>query len=233
MDNNLLQIKVKQRLNKIDSKDYDNIECWQIAEAFNKAQLEKVRRFIDPLDPRMAGDEQNLRRVDDLQILLTSKDLGGSNKLNFFETESLPGNYLAYKRISVDGSHEECGKRVMKVYLAEEADADILLGDALSQPSFEWGETFCTLIGNKARIYTDGKFSVSKPRLIYYRKPLPVQFAGCVDPSTGKVYIRDQHCEFKDDIAELFVDEAVSILAGDYESTAQYQRGTTNAERNN
>lgn len=31
MDNNTLQIKIKQRLNKLASSDYDNIECWKIA----------------------------------------------------------------------------------------------------------------------------------------------------------------------------------------------------------
>lgn len=233
MDNNLLQIKIKQRLNKLASNDYDNIECWKIQEAFNKAQLEKVRRMIDPLDPRVAGDEQNLRRVDDLQILLSSKDLTGTTQDGYFESEPLPANYLAFKRVSVKGSHEECENRTMKVYLAEEADADIILSDALSKPSFEWGETFCTLFGNKVRIYTAGEFTIQDPALIYYRKPVPVQFAGCVNPSTGQIYTEDQHCEFKDDIAELFLDEAASILAGDFESMAQFQRGTFNADRNN
>jgi hypothetical protein len=233
MDNNLLQIKIKQRLNKLASNDYDNIECWKIAEAFNKAQLEKVRRFIDPADPRVAGDEQTLRRVDDLQILLTPKDLAGSSKSVFFESEKLPKDYLAFKRVSLKGSTEVCTDRAFKVYLAEEADADILLSDELSKPSFEWGETFCTLFGNKVRIYTNGAFAVQKPVLIYYRKPLPVQFKDCVDPSTGLIFTQDQHCEFKDDIAELIVDEAASILAGDVESMAQFQRGTFNADRNN
>ena len=32
MTNSLLQIKIKQRLNKLASLDYDNIECWQVTE---------------------------------------------------------------------------------------------------------------------------------------------------------------------------------------------------------
>ena len=39
--------------------------------------------------------------------------------------------------------------------------------------------------------------------------------------------------EFKDDIVELIIDEAVSILAGDIESGNQYSRGQQEAERNN
>ena len=34
MDNATLEIKLKQRLNKLASNDYDNIEKWQIIEAF-------------------------------------------------------------------------------------------------------------------------------------------------------------------------------------------------------
>ena len=41
-----IQIKVKERLNKLASNDYDNIECWQIVEAFNKAQLQWLRRQL-------------------------------------------------------------------------------------------------------------------------------------------------------------------------------------------
>ena len=39
MNNTTLQIKFKQRLNKLASNDYDNIQCWQIVEVFNKAVL--------------------------------------------------------------------------------------------------------------------------------------------------------------------------------------------------
>ena len=46
MTNATLQIKFKQRLNKIASNDYDNIECWQIIEAFNKAQISWCRRQL-------------------------------------------------------------------------------------------------------------------------------------------------------------------------------------------
>ena len=43
----------------------------------------------------------------------------------------------------------------------------------------------------------------------------------------------DVESEFKDDIVELIIDEAVSILAGDIESVNQSSRGTQNTERNN
>ena len=63
-----------QRLNKLASNDYDNIECWQIIEAFNKAQIEWCRRQLHGNNMYKEGDEMHLRRrIDDLQLLLTNQ----------------------------------------------------------------------------------------------------------------------------------------------------------------
>jgi hypothetical protein len=39
-------------------------------------------------------------------------------------------------------------------------------------------------------------------------------------------------CELKEDICEILVDEAASILAGDIESMNQYQRNLQNSVKN-
>jgi hypothetical protein len=101
------------------------------------------------------------------------------------------------------------------------------------QPSFEWGETFCTLIGNRIRVYTDNKFDLSDCSFTYYRQPKRIEILNCVDPYTGVASAQNIICEFKDDIVELLIDETASILAGDIESTNQFQRGTQSAERSN
>lgn len=235
MNNNLLQIKIKERLNKLSSLDYDNLECWQIAEAFNKAQIEWVRRQLRGTNNYKDGDESSIRRIDDLQKLLTTINLNGSQvDPVYFEIESLPTNYLEFKRVSIHGKTDNCpNSRTFVVYLAEEADVDLLLSDKFSQPSFEWGETFCTMVSNKIRIYTNKEFQVINPKLNYYRKPVEVQFVGCVDLNTGNTITTDVTSEFKDDIVELICDEAASILAGDIEAMTQYQRNEKSAERNN
>ena len=56
MLNSTIEIKIKQRLNKLDSQDYDNIECWQIVEAFNKAQVEWARRQLHGINIVNEGD---------------------------------------------------------------------------------------------------------------------------------------------------------------------------------
>ncbi len=235
MNNSLLQIKIKERLNKLSSLDYDNLECWQIAEAFNKAQIEWVRRQLHGTNNYKEGDEASKRRIDDLQKLLTTINLSGNLvDPTYFQVDSLPANYLEFKRVSVQGISEDCkDPRPFVVYLAEEADVDLLLVDKFSKPSFAWGETFCTLVNNKIRIYTNADFEVVNPKLNYYRKPVDVQFAGCVDLNTGNTIATDVTSELKDDIVELICDEAASILAGDIEAMTQYQRNEKSAERNN
>lgn len=233
MNNAALQLKIKQRLNKLASNDYDNIECWQIVEAFNKAQVEWVRRQLHGNNLFKEGDEGSKRRVDDLQILLTQIQLLGNNKKKFFESKVLPANYLQYKRVDAYAKSDCCPERGMTVYLAEEANADQLLRDIYRQPSFEWAETFCTIMGNKVKVYTDNKFNLSDCSLTYYRQPRRIQILGCVDPYTQVASTQEVTCEFKDDIVELLIDEAAGILAGDIESMNQFQRGTQMAERNN
>lgn len=233
MQNSVLTIKIKQRLNKLDSQDYDNIECWQIVEAFNKAQVEWTRRQLHGLNIIKEGDEQSTRRIDDLQVLLTKNTLTTSVNGIYFEAD-IPSDYLEWKRLDVYASSECCDiNRRMVAYLAEEANVNNLLRDIAKQPSFEWGETFATLINNKLNIYSDNKFTVKTADLVYYRQPRKIQILNCVDPYTGLASTQDIICEFKDDIVEVMLDDAASILAGDIESVNQFSRGTETAERNN
>jgi hypothetical protein len=118
MNNNLIQIKIKQRLNKLASLDYDNIECWQIAEAFNKAQIEWVRRQLHGTNNYKEGDEASIRRIDDLQKLLTTVNIQGTMVgPTYYEVDSLPANYLEFKRVSIKGKHGKCSDRPFVVYL--------------------------------------------------------------------------------------------------------------------
>ena len=218
MKNQLILIKAKQRLNKKASFDFDNLEAWEIVEAFNKAQIEYARR-----ESRKGEDTK--QDIDSLQVILKNVPLKGTNQAGYFESAVLPEDYLTFKRVSFAGTTAECAdKRPFIVYEAEEANLDLLYLDPEKNPNFEWGETFITLINKKIHIHTDNKFTIHDPRLVYYRKPLDISIVGVVDPSTGIDSLKEQECEFKDDVVELLIDETVLILAGDLESTIQMQR---------
>jgi hypothetical protein len=232
MNNNLLQLKIYQRLNKLASFDYDNIECWKIVEAFNKAQLEWVRRQIDGLNQKREGDESTKMRIDDLQNLLVETPMTGSSQKDlYFQTRRLSTDYLYYKGLTFDATSKCCPNKKMVVYLAEVADVSNYLYDSFRKPSLEWGETFATIQGNRIRIYHNDEFGVANANLTYYRKPVYVTFANCVDPGTGNP-TTDVECEFKDDIVEILIDETAAILAGDIEAMNQLSRNKQNAQIN-
>lgn len=232
MLNSAIEIKMKQRLNKLDSQDYDNIYCWQIVESFNKAQVEWVRRQLHGTNIVKEGDEQSTRRKDDLQALLVTQPISLSSKEYYYQG-NLPSNYLQWKRVDVYANKGCCDKRRMTVYLAEEGNLNQLLRDKSKQPNFEWAETFATLIDNTVHVYTNNEFEIANASLVYYRQPVKIQIKNCSDPYTGVTSTSEVQCELKDDIIELIIDEAVAILAGDIESGNQYSRNAEGAERNN
>lgn len=234
MNNSILLLKVKQRLNKLASNDYDNIEPWQIIEAFNKAQVEWVRRQLHGANMYKEGDEMSKRRIDDLQILLHEEPLTGTVIDNYFQSRDFPEDYLEYKRLAVKAISECCpDPRPMVVYLVEEANIDIYLRDSNIQPSFEWAETIFTFIGNKIRVYKNEDFDIHSCKLTYYKQPRRIQISGQIDPYTGNLSTQNVECIFKDDIVELIIDDTVSILAADIENIMQFQRGQQSAEKNN
>lgn len=233
MKNDTIILKVQQRLNKLSSHDYDNIEQWQIVEAFNKAQVDWCRRNLHGMNQYKEGDEQSKRRIDDLQILLKKVSLKTKKRGEYEETESIPTDFMEYKRVSCSGINKCCNnKHKMVVYLAEESNVDVLMRDEHKKPNFEWGETFCTLVGNKIRIYVDD-FSLDNVIFTYYRQPKRIQRADQADPYTMEESTAEVQCEFKDDMVELFIDETVKILAGDIESMNQQVISSTQVETNN
>jgi len=234
MNNTTLQLKVKQRLNKLASNDYDNLECWQIIEAFNKAQIQWVRRQLIGMNAEKQGDEQTTRKIDDLQNLLIEIPMVLTQQNLFQESAPMPTNYLQFKRINANASKDCCANpaEMTVTYLAEEQNVPILLQDYLKKPSFEWGETFCTLVGDRVRIYNNNEFTLINASLMYYREPIKIQIQGCIDPYTLATSASDVICEFQDNIVEVLIDEAVKVLAGDIESMNQYSIASNSSELN-
>lgn len=233
MLNQTILIKVRQRLNKLASNDYDNIQPWQIIEAFNKGQSDWCRRNLHGMNIVKEGDEQSTSRIDDLQILLDTVPLILTDRGTFFESISIPDDYLRWKRLSVKAKSECCPAKPIVVYLAEQGNRDELLRDKNKQPNFEWGETFAMFESNKVQIFTNGLFEIVSPEITYYKQPTHIQIAGIKDPYTGITSTTDVPCMFKDDLTELLIDECAKIIAGDIESQLQMQRQTQTVENNN
>ncbi len=216
----LLQVstKIDLRLNKSASSDYDNIWGYVKQEAFNKALLEWVRRQKRGKNQTREGDEETSDRVDDLQVLLKVEELSFKYKKKFVETSKLPTDYLYYKRLTPYVSKGNCSSVYIKSHLREEANVDELITD----PSFEFEETFHTMIGNRLHVYHNDDFVIDTVILTYYRKPKFYNFKKL-----------DDVIEFKDDVCDVIVDEACKIISSDIESLNQKALAEQRGEFNN
>ena len=234
MKNSTIILKVQQRLNKLASSDYDNIHAWQIVEAFNKATVMWCRKNIEGFNLSKTGDESSKRRIDDLQILLTSYPTKLERKDGYHIAQSLPLDYFEWKRFSCKAKKDCCPElHAMMVYLTGEDNVDILLRDATRKPSFEWAETFCTLSNNKIKVYTNNEFTLQDAILTYYRQPRLIQISGISNPYTGQVSTVEVESEFKDDVVEVLIDEAVKIISGDTENINANSFADNNTQINN
>ena len=209
--------KIDLRLNKSASGDYDNIWSYVKQEAFNKGITDVVRRMKKGNNPKQEGDEETSDRVDDLQVLLKAGTLTVRDKGLYAQTSSFPTDYLYYKRLTPIVSKNACFGVTMESHLREEANVDALR----TFPSFNFEETFHTLIGNKAHVHHNNDFTVDKVNLTYYRKPKVYNFRKL-----------DTVVEFKEDVCEQFIEEACKIIASDIESlnakALAQERGTNN-----
>lgn len=237
MNNATIVLKVSQRLNKLSSNDYANIQPWQIIEAFNKGQVDWIRRNGRGTNLYKEGAEQSIRRIDDLQkILKDSPNLTVTDKGIYFETNvtAWPADYCQFSRINCLVTSDCCPTpKLMEVWLGEEANVNEYMKDRFRRPNYEWGETFGIMKGNKLLVYHDNKFDIDTLNLVYYRQPVKIEIAGVKDPYTGLVPTVDVECEFKDDLCEVLIGEAVKIIAGDTENSFQYQRNKSETEENN
>jgi hypothetical protein len=216
-------LKLRSRLNKISSSDYDNIQDWSAVEAINKAALEISRNIISGNTVTRDGGEETTFRVDDLQFLLKSLKLEGINNVDFYEV-ALPPDYLWYNRIIPKASKGECKDKPIHSRLVEEANVPVLIRDWTWKPSWEWRETFHTILTDKIRIYTLSEFFVESIDAVYYRKPIKMDISGYTHEN-GEIS-DNVNLEFKDDLAEKIIDIAAGIIAGDIESLNQAQINT-------
>jgi hypothetical protein len=212
--------KIDLRLNKSASQDYDAIWMDVKEEAYNKATLEWVRRQIRGKNQTQEGDEESQSRVDDLQVLLKEEVLFGKMKKDFYETEKLPSNYLYFKRLTPVVTKGECKDLKITSHPEEEANVDILSHPI---PSFKFEETFHTTMGNRFHIYHMDEFIVNKANLVYYELPKYVKF--------DRRYL-NKTLQFKKDVCEMIIDEAVKILASDIESVNQKTLAQERVETN-
>ena len=204
MNNQLFQLKLEQRCNKLSSLDYGNIEPWMKAEAANKAQNEWVRRQLEGINQEKSGNEGSLRRIDDLQQLLSTwaGPFTSQNNNQYWQSATWPSNYIEWCRIDAQAQDDcqTCPPRPLVIFLGNEADVSEYLADVNRRPSYAWATTFVTIANNTFKIWTNGDFNIVNPLVSFYRTPNTIAFVGTLNPYTNTVVTVEVPCEFPDNI---------------------------------
>lgn len=233
MNNETFRVKLEQRCNKLSSLDYQNIESWMIVEVANKAQDQWVRRQLEGINQTRTGAEGSTRRIDDLQYILVNTP-GTFSDQGLHWQSTLPSDYIEWCRLSAYAQDicRNCCPRRLVIFPGNEADVDIYLMDSNRKPNYDWATTFSTIMDSNFKIWTNDSFNLVDATVTYYRQPRRIVFAGATDPYTGTVSAVDVTCEFPDNITELIIDEAASILSGDMDAVYQQQRLANSVEHN-
>lgn len=216
--------KIKLRINKLDSKDYDNIERWQLLEAFDRASLYFVRSNLHGLNILKEGEEGSDRKIDDLNVLLVDNySLPLSSKKKERNIYIKPADYLEFNRLYVKVDCGDCKDETINVYLAKNSDVIKSLRDPYRRPSFDWRESFAVITENGVEIYHNGEFDIREALLSYYRRPSRLELAGEINLSTGMPYLASSFSEFKDDTTEVIIDLAAKLISADIQDIQNFQ----------
>ena len=225
-------IKVKKRVNKDDTNDFDNLSLFSIIEAYNKAQLNIINLLSDGNNIFKAGIEATTKRIDNLSILINSEplSLGKTKQGKYYISGFFPDNYMRYLSSYSLGSNGKCNEKSILHYPFEEGNIELIKRNENQNANFEWGEAPITIADNKIKVHTDDKFSIKDIFLTYMRYPVEVDIAGYVkQDGTNSTTVNP---ELPTDIVEMCIDEAVRILQGDIQNMVGLQVAGQNLQRN-
>lgn len=217
--------RINAATQKQDTNANANFTSWDKEDALNKGMNDWVRRQVHGMNQMREGQEESQMRVDDLEILLIrDKRLSVSSGDISVDTSTIPENYRYYNKLTPLVSKGSCAQTSIKSFFVENANVDDYLQDWTFSPSYDFEQTFHTMSGKKFTIYHNGDFTVKEAILSYYRSP---QKISCEKKDLEKEW------EWKDDVAEVIIDEAVKILTGNIEAQNQFAFANKKIEDNN
>ncbi len=217
--------RIDNALEKQASNSNANLNNWDKEDALNKALNDWIRRQIHGTNPHREGSEESEMRVDDLQpILIPEKKISVTNGPIFSDTTKLPEDYRYYNRLTVIASKGECGDVRIKSTFVENANVDDLLQDWTFSPSFDFEQAFHIMSSNKFRVYHNDEFKIEEVKLSYYKNP---QKISCEKKDFDNTW------QWKDDVAELIIDEAIKLLSGNIEAQNAFALAKARVEENN
>lgn len=225
-------VKVKKRVNKDDTNDFDNLSLFSIIEAYNKAQLNVVNYLSGLNNIYKSGIESTTKRIDNLSTLLnpTPLELTLTKADNYYISQSFPTNYMRYVSSYSTGKNSKCSSKRILHFPYEEGNIELINRNSNQNASFEWGEAPITIADNKLKIHSNNQFEITKAYLTYLKYPVNVDIQGYIKQDGTPSTTIDP--ELPDDVVEMCIDEAVRILQGDIQNPLGIQVAMQNIQRN-
>jgi len=224
-------VKVKKRINKEDTDDFDNLSLFSIVEAYNKAQINIINYFTGQRNQHQQGSEATFEVINKISNLINKqpKELSLSKGKDFYFSEDFPEDYFKYVSSYSYGFTDQCGEKKIFHIPSEEANIHLISRNDNQNASFAWGEAPFTISGNSLKIHTNNKFELKKAFLTYYRYPVDIDISGYIkSDGTASTTVNP---EMPKQIVELTIDEAVRIIQGDIQNSFGIQVASQNLLR--
>lgn len=217
--------RIDNALEKQATSSNANFTIWDREDALNKSLSDWIRKQIHGSNMYREGSEESTMRVDDLQpILIPERKISVTSNNLYADTSKLPENYRYYNRLTLIVSKDECSKVRMTSKFVENGNVDDLLDDYNSAPSFDFEQTFHIMASNKFRIFHKNDFKIDEVLLSYYKNP---------DKISCEINDMEKLWQWKDDVAEVIIDGAVALLAGNIENSSAFQLAQKRQEDTN
>lgn len=225
MNSREMHYDFKQKLNKIDSQRYRNLQVPEIDWKLNEAQEVFVKVIAEPRLRNGFGFEINQRTIDDIRTLVRNQSLDNGSCLPAvaYDSESytvdLPEDYWFHVSSEVIATKGTCENVKLDTIVRQHDDR--FKSSPFDKSSFEWREVNLRFLENKIRIYTDGTFTINHLCLDYIKKPIKIhnaqdaQGGSYRDLGTGAILTGFQNSELPEKTHSEIVDLAVLITTGD------------------
>lgn len=226
-----LLYKIDLKLNKVAALEHQIIPLENKILALNEAQLKLVKLKMDPNNPLGLGLDSFKKRYEDLEVLMQPfKEhpltlVMTDNNLNKWTADLtlLSPGYMFYIDSYFIASKNQCTNKVIYVNqdLVKHSDVITLLTNSNYRPSFEYGESFCTISNYKLSIYTDGTFTPSIIYVSYLKYPQKIDYPGYIKlDGTASIH---SDCELPEYLEDELLNLTIQELAMDTENTPAVQ----------
>ena len=217
-----LLYKIDQKLNKLSTNEYQQIQLEDKILSLNEGQIKLVKQKLDgPATPSTLGLDAFRKRYEDLQKLIENYedhplDLVPTNPQLHQYTADLTGitpEYMFYMDSYVVADKGRCKDRTIWINreLVHHGDIPVIINNTHYRPSFEYQETFSNINTNQIMVYSDGTFTPKTLYLSYLRYPKRIDKTGYIHfDGTDSV---DSNCELALYLEDELVDLVVENLA--------------------